>query len=73
MFVCCDDDNRRDAILASDVNGIDFLEVDDDPLAPFEQRQRKIFVHFIKPLAPGQLTQQNVLIEGGTRIRTIVI
>lgn len=72
-FVCCPSEERRTAILASDINGIDFLEVDDDPTAPFEDRQRRIFVHFIKPLAPGQLGAQNVLIEGGTRIRNIVI
>jgi len=73
MFVCCDDEIRRNAVLSSTVNGIDFLEVDDDPNKPPAQRQRKLFVHFIKALAPGQLTQQNVLIEGGTRIRNIVI
>lgn len=73
MFVCCDDEVRRNTILVSDINGIDFLEVDDDPTAPFDQRQRRILVHFIKPLAPGQITAQNVLIEGGTRIRNIVI
>ncbi len=73
MFVCCDDEARRNAIVVSDINAIDFLEVDDDPAAPFDQRQRKIFVHFVKPLAPGQLGVQNVLIEGGTRIRDIVV
>jgi len=73
IFVCCDDEVRRNAIVGSDINGIDFLEVDDDPTAPNEQRQRRLFVHFINPLAPAQLGAQNVLIEGGTRIRTIVV
>jgi hypothetical protein len=54
-------------------NGIDFLEVLDTDAASESERQRTLLVHFIKQLAPGTLTRNNVLIEGGTRIRGIVV
>ncbi|MFP5261562.1 MAG: putative baseplate assembly protein [Blastocatellia bacterium] len=73
IYFCCSE-RRRNAVLQSpNLNGIEFLEVSDDPAAPFEKRQRAMFVHFIKDLAPGALTQDNVRIEGGERIRNIKV
>jgi hypothetical protein len=73
-YFCCDDDRRRNAVAAdAALNGIDFLEVVDDPSAPFETRQRTLFVHFLKPLAPGQLTETNIRIDGGERIQGIAV
>lgn len=72
-YFCCKE-NRRDLVLASSaLNGIDFLEVQDDPTAPPPRWQRQLAVHFLKPLAPGSLTSANVRIEGGERIRPIKV
>ncbi|HEV3468475.1 MAG TPA: putative baseplate assembly protein [Pyrinomonadaceae bacterium] len=72
IYFCCDERRRqlvRDP--ASGLNGIDFLEVLDTAAASQRERQRKLFVHFLKPLGAGELTEDNVLIEGGERIRGI--
>ncbi|MGH9942862.1 MAG: putative baseplate assembly protein [Pyrinomonadaceae bacterium] len=72
IYFCCDDDRRRNAIKnQSLINGIDFLEVSDDPRDASDVRQHTLFVHFIKDLAPGALWLENVRIEGGERIRQI--
>ena len=55
------------------MNGIDFLEVLDNPADPDEFRQRTLFVHFIKDLPPGSLTAHNVRIEGGERVRNVKV
>ena len=73
IYFCCDD-RRRNAVEAhASLNGIDFLEVSDNPQDSIDVRQHTLFVHFIKPLAPGALTRQNVVIEGGERIRNITV
>ena len=73
VYFCCDK-NRRNAIKNhSTLNGIDFLEVSDNPGDPIDKRQRTLFVHFIKGIAPGLLKKENVLIEGGVRIRNIKV
>lgn len=69
IYSCCDD-RRRTGVIDSTLNGIDFLEVLDDPSLPNDQRQRKLFVHLLKPLA-APLTPLNVRIEGGERITDI--
>src|SRR5262249_22001049 len=73
-YLCCDNERRRNAIKDSDiVNGIDFLEGSDDPNDPLDQRERTLFVHFIKPLSPDELNATNIRIEGGERIRNIQV
>src|SRR4051812_6998360 len=70
-YFCCDD-RRRDAVAAHPtLNGIDFLEVVDDPADPIPDRQRTLLVHFVKNLRPGALAPENVRVEGGERIRGI--
>jgi hypothetical protein len=72
IYFCCDERRRhqvRDP--ASGLNGIDFLEVLDTDAPTASERQRKLFVYFLKDLSPNQLTADNVLIEGGERIRDI--
>jgi hypothetical protein len=65
IYFCCDD-KRRAAVKESNIiNGIDFLEVSDD--------QRTLFVHFLKPLADGELDATNIRIEGGERIRDVLV
>lgn len=71
-YFCCDDARRSNAVKESpNVNGIDFLEVLDNPGDPPDLRQRALFVHFLKPLTPGTPTLNNVIIEGGERLRNI--
>jgi hypothetical protein len=73
IYFCCDE-RRRDAVREhAFLNGIDFLEVFDDKSLPFGERQRTLFVHFIKNIAPGQLGVSNIRIEGGERIRNIKV
>jgi hypothetical protein len=73
IYFCCQD-RRRDAVAAQQsINGIDFLEVLDDPSLPLLERQRTLFIHFINPLASGSLTINNVHIEGGERVTKIQI
>jgi hypothetical protein len=72
-YFCCDE-RRRNAVLAHPIlNGIDFLEVSDNPEDSLEKRQRTLFVHFLKDLTPGVLKEENVRIEGGERIRNIKV
>jgi hypothetical protein len=72
-YFCCDE-RRRNAVAAhTTLNGIEFLEVSDDPSDPVEQRQRTLFVHLLKDLVPGALTAQNVRVEGGERVRGISV
>ena len=70
IYACCDE-RRRSVLAAQSVyNGIDYLEVVDDPSMPSE-RQRTLRVYFILPLIPGQLTIQNVTISGGESITNV--
>ena len=73
IYFCCDERRRNAVKEHGTLNGIDFLEVLDDPAQPDEQRQRTLFVHFIKDLAPNALTTGQVRIEGGERIRHVQV
>jgi hypothetical protein len=74
IYSCCDDDRRRNAVKAhATLNGIDFLEVRDRDTDTLELRQRTLLVHFLKNLTPGELTEKNVLIEGGERTKDIKV
>jgi hypothetical protein len=71
VYFCCDE-RRRSAIgQQSSINGIDFLEVLDDPSLPDKQRQRTLYLHLINPIAAGAIAERNILIEGGERIRGV--
>jgi hypothetical protein len=70
----CDDQRRRAATAESAFNGIDFLEVD-------PATQLTLHLHFLHPL-PGEaggvpagppLTADNVVVEGGVRIRNVAV
>jgi hypothetical protein len=65
IYFCCTP-RRRTAILAHPTeNGIDFLEISDD--------EQTLFVHFLKNLAPGVLSPNNMRIEGGERITNVKV
>ncbi|HWT00749.1 MAG TPA: putative baseplate assembly protein [Pyrinomonadaceae bacterium] len=73
IYFCCDE-KRRNAVEAhATLNGIEFLEVSDDPADPVEVRQRTLFVHFLKDLAAGALIIENLTVEGGERIRPVKV
>ena len=69
--ICRDKDERRQQIRkhtnqagVHDLNGIDYLEVD--------QKQTKLTVYFIGE-APTNISENNIRIDGGTRIRNISV
>ena len=71
IYSCCDK-NRRNEVMGSALNGIDYLEVLDDPMQPYADRQRTLYVYFINNIAAG-FTAENIRIEGGERIRDIKV
>src|SRR5262249_23311558 len=76
IYFCCDELRRelvRDHGVVNDVdyNGIDFLEVLDSEAPSQPERQRTLFVHFLKPLKP--LSKDNFVILGGERIPAITV
>lgn len=68
---CCDSLRRSAVEHSSAWNGIDFLQVLDDPAGPLAERQTTLLVHFIRDIAPLSLGIANVRIEGGERLRHI--
>jgi hypothetical protein len=73
IYFCCDE-RRRQALLGHpNLNGIDFLEVVDDPAMPNADRQRTLLVNFVNPLTPNSLNKNRLRIEGGERIRDVAI
>jgi hypothetical protein len=70
IYFCCSDLRRTLIQGSANFNGIDFLEVLDDPSTPPDQVQRTLFVHFVNPLTVA-IGQNNVRIEGGERMRDI--
>jgi hypothetical protein len=70
IYACCTE-LRRNQVVAPDLNGIHYLEVLDGDATNPADRQRVLFVHFIKDLAGFVLTAANIRIEGGERIRNI--
>lgn len=71
IYECCDD-LRRTLIHGKPINGVDFLEVLDDPSTPPDQAQRTLFVHFVNPLTVS-ISSIYPRIEGGQRIRDIKV
>ena len=71
IYLCCDKARRGRLLGNNTLNGIDFLEVFDDPLAQPKIPQQTLIVHFINPLSGTPLTEKNVRIDGGERIRNI--
>jgi hypothetical protein len=71
-YFCCDR-RRRDAVVASSLNGIDYLEVLDSNAPTPADRQLILRVYLLKNPAGITLTPDNVRIEGGDRIRKIQV
>ena len=67
-YSCCDELRRQVVRDHPTLNGIDFLEVIDHAAPTEAERQRKLELHFVKPLGALTLTATNIRIEGGERI-----
>ena len=67
---CCDELRRQVVRNHPTLNGIDFLEVIDHAAPTEAERQRKLELHFVKPLGSLALTVSNITLEGGERITT---
>lgn len=77
IYFCCDERRRamvrdHDLVNGVDYNGIDFLEIDSEAETQSE-RQHRLRVHFLKTASLDQITVNNILIEGGERIRGVVV
>ncbi len=70
----CSDERRREVVRStpalSAINGIDYLEVLDDPSWPMQYRQRILVVTLLRAV-PSNLGVSNLHITGGTRIPEI--
>ena len=71
IYLCCDKVRREQLKGDLNLNGIDFLEVIDDPTASPQIPQQTLVVHFINHLTGSPLTEKNVSIDGGERITGI--
>lgn len=71
LYFCCNE-NRRELVRKHPaLNGIDFLEVVDDPGMPGADRERTLRVRFLKPGLLDTLKPANIRVEGGERIRDL--
>jgi hypothetical protein len=77
IYFCCDE--RRRAMVREhapvnglEYNGIDFLEIDTEADTR-SARQHRLHLHFLKTASLDQISVNNILIEGGQRIRGIVV
>ena len=69
-YFCCDR-RRRAAVEASNLNGIDYLEVLDNDAFNEADRQLILRVYLLKNLGEENLSVENIQIEGGDRIQNI--
>ncbi len=67
------DTRRRDAVLASALNGIDIAEILDAEAPTPADRQRLLRVSFLKSPPPAGLAPANFTISGGDRITAITV
>jgi hypothetical protein len=70
IYACCDENRRRLVAEAGTLNGIDYLEVLDDAAPPGSPRQRTLLVRLLAAV-PAGLGQENVVVEGGERVRNV--
>jgi hypothetical protein len=67
---CCDERRRIAVAATAGFNGIDYLEVVDGVLPPADPlRQCTLLVTFLKPIAAGDFSRDQVAILGGERVR----
>lgn len=73
MIFHCGSDRRRARLTGhAALNGLDYIEVVDDDALPDDERQRRIILRFVNPIAFTPAREQ-VRIRGGERIRSIEV
>lgn len=80
-YYCCTDKRRSIVKEHETLNGIDFLEVKDNPNDPLPDRQTTLYIHFLKPLldplgsppTPIDIKKENILIKGGEKVKDIKV
>ena len=73
-YFCCDR-KRLNAVRAHPtLNGIEWVEVLDDPALPPSERQRTLVVHFVKDVGGEKaLGVKNFRVEGGERVAEVAV
>ena len=71
IYTCCNRKRGEAVRLHPTLNGIEFLEVLDEDAPAGSPRQRTLLVRLYKPAAG--IEKENVRIEGGTRIRPVLV
>lgn len=72
-YYCCEKLRLNAVREHPTLNGIEYLDVVDNPSDANDVRQTTLIVHFVKELTPLSLSKQNVRIEGGERVRNIKV
>ncbi len=77
IYFCCDEARRialaDPSVNTAKLNGIDFLEVEDSSAPTQALRQRRLLINFVNTPAPAGLTDANVRIAGGERVKGIAV
>lgn len=68
IYHCCQERRRNLVAAHATLNGIDYLEVLDRDAPPGSPRQRTLMLHLLKAVPVG-LTEKNISIVGGERVR----
>jgi len=72
-YFCCDRRRVNEVREHPSLNGVEWVEVVDDPSEAPEERQRTLVVRFIKEVEAHALGAENFVVEGGERIRKIAV
>lgn len=72
-YSCCTDTRRNAVKDHPTLNGIDYLEVLDELLDPYQERQTTLYLHFLNARNINNLTAANIIIKGGERIQHISV
>jgi hypothetical protein len=72
-YFCCTEQRRELVRAHPTLNGMDFLEVEDDPSMPKPERQRRLDVHFLKSNGLAALTKDNFRLTGGEAVTNLSI
>ena len=66
--ICTDDRARRKDLRATELNGLDYLEVDEDD-------RHRLTIYFISKLGPlaDSLGTANFIVAGGVRVRSVIV
>ncbi len=73
LYSCCDDRRKEAVRRHPNLNGIDYLELSEDPALAEDAGLRTLYIYCLKPLSGAALGRENIKIEGGERIRDIAV